>query len=64
MTGSCWPAGTPHHAIPYDAEGISMEEWRARQPLSAYDDPVRRRDLERARAEQEKRLAAKRGKKR
>ncbi len=59
VSGRCWPAKTPHHLIPYDAEGISLEEWRRRQPLSAYDDPVRRKDLERARAEAEKKAAVK-----
>lgn len=60
----CWPKGTPPGAIPPDAEGIPYDEWRRMQPLSAYDDPVRRRDLERARAEQEAKAAKKRGAKR
>lgn len=64
MSGRCWPAKTPHHLIPWLSEGISMEEWRRRQTYEDIVDPVRARDLERARAEQEKKLAAKRGKKR
>lgn len=64
MTGRCWPAGTLPAQIPPDAEGISMEEWRRRQTYADLVDPVRARDLAREKAEQEKRLAAKRGGKR
>lgn len=59
-----YPRGTRPEDVPPDAEGISLEEWRRRQTYEDLVDPVRVRDLERARAEQEKKLAAKRGKKR
>lgn len=59
-----WPKGAKPEDIPADAEGVTWAEWQATLTARDYDDPVRRRDLGRARAEQEKKLAAKRGAKR
>lgn len=57
-----WPRNTPPAEIPPDAEGITLDEWRAQdmaRPLTSLVDPILARDRAKRLAAEAERQAKK-----
>lgn len=59
-----YPRGTRPEDVPPDAEGVSLEEWRASVPWRDIDDPIARHDMAKRLAAEAEKAAKKRGAKR